>query len=123
MSDYTIVGWSAVNRVLELIRPFVIFKREQVERALDLVSRLSDKLTPAEFLEAAKLVDAFATLNYSKRKCVDAACVEAYLTSKGSLVPVTTEALSQSRDRQRPPLQFKSGESSATITRQLLERG
>ena len=27
MSDYTIVGWSAVKRVLELVQPFVVFKR------------------------------------------------------------------------------------------------
>jgi intein-encoded DNA endonuclease-like protein len=28
MSDFTIVGWSAVERILELVRPFTVFKRE-----------------------------------------------------------------------------------------------
>ncbi len=101
MSDYTIVGWSAVKRVLELIQPFTIFKREQVNRALALMPRFDKTLTPEEFLEAALLVDAFATLNYSKGKVIGASTVEAFLHSKGLLVPVTTEALSQSQDRER----------------------
>jgi hypothetical protein len=92
MSDYTIVGWSAVKRVLELVQPFVIFKREQVDRALDIMSRFDAKLTPSEFLETAQVVDAFATLNYSKRKHINSSCVEAFLNGKGLLVPVTTEA-------------------------------
>ena len=92
MSDYTIVGWLAVKRILELVHPFVVFKREQVDRAMELISRLERTFTAEEFIESAKLVDAFATLNYSKRKVLDATCVEAYLNSKGLLVPVTTEA-------------------------------
>jgi LAGLIDADG endonuclease len=92
MSDYTIVGWSSVKRVLELVQPFTIFKREQVNRALALMSRLGGRLSPEEFLEIAKLVDVFATLNYSKKKHIDAACVESFLNGKGLLVPVTTEA-------------------------------
>ena len=92
MSDYTVVGWSAVRRVLELVEPFTVFKREQVTQALTLMARLGGALSPGEFLEIAKLVDAFAALNYSKRKQIDASCVEAFLSSKGLLVPVTTEA-------------------------------
>ena len=92
MSDYTIVGWSAVKRVLRLVQPFVIFKREQVDRALDIMSRFDDKLSPQEFLETAQVIDAFATLNYSKRKRIDATCVASFLSGKGLLVPVTTEA-------------------------------
>ena len=93
MSDYTIVGAEAVQRVLELVQPYVIFKREQVDRALDMLSRLDRMRGPEEFVDCARLVDAFATLNYSKRKTIDATCVEAFLNSKGLLVPVTTEAL------------------------------
>src|SRR5207302_1055226 len=92
--DYTIVGWSAVKRVLEQVQPFVVFKREQVGRALELISRIEHTVTAEEFIESAKLVDAFATLNYSKRKVIDAACVETHLNGKGLLVPVTTEAKS-----------------------------
>jgi len=74
------------------VRPFVVFKRNQVDRALDVLSRLEKRLTPEGFLEIAKLIDAFATLNYSKHKHLDAPCVQEVLESKGLLVPVTTEA-------------------------------
>jgi LAGLIDADG endonuclease len=102
MSDYTIVGWLAVKRVLELVQPFTIFKREQVDRALALMARLDKALSPEEFLEAALLVDAFATLNYSKKKLIGASSVDEFLHSKGLLVPVTTEA--EYRDHERLPL-------------------
>ncbi len=92
MSDYTLVGVSEVKRVLQLVRPYVVFKRAQVEQALALVTVLENKLTPQEFVEACKLIDSFATLNYSKKKHIDAKCVASFLESKGFLVPVTTEA-------------------------------
>ena len=121
MSDYTIVGWSAVKRVLELVQPFVVFKREQGARALDIMSRFDEKLTPREFLETAQLVDAFATLNYSKRKHIDAVCVEEFLHGKGLLVPVTTEAFVPRSSA--TATSTNNGKSSATITRQLPETG
>jgi hypothetical protein len=102
MSDYTIVGSPHVRRVLELVAPFVVFKREQVDRGLAMVATLENMRTPGDFVEAAKLVDAFATLNYSKRKVIDAGCVEAYLRSKGLLVPVTTEAFLPERQDHMP---------------------
>ena len=120
MSDYTIVGWSDVKRVLEVVRPFVVFKREQVDRALQLLSRLEATFTPEGFLESAKLVDAFATLNYSKRKQIDARCVEELLNSKGLLVPVTTEAMML---RSHATTAENGSKSDVAITRQLLERG
>src|SRR5260370_24197232 len=92
MRDYTIVGGSPVKRGLEMVEPYVVFKREQVERALALLARLEGVLEPQGFLEVAKLVDAFATLNYSKHKHLDAHGVQDVLESKGLLVPVTTEA-------------------------------
>jgi hypothetical protein len=49
MSDYTIVGWSSVRRVLELVQPFVVFKREQVDRALEILSRLETAQSPEAF--------------------------------------------------------------------------
>ncbi len=122
MSDYTIVGWSAVKRVLEMVAPYVVFKREQVTRALALLASLEGVLEPRGFLEVAKLVDAFAALNYSKHKHLDARCVQDVLESKGLLVPVTTEVSFQSRDRRRLPLRMQ-GKSNATITRQLPETG
>jgi LAGLIDADG endonuclease len=121
MSDYTIVGWSDVRRVLELVRPYVVFKHEQVERALDILSMLERRLTPDRFLAAARMVDAFATLNYSKRKHLDVTCVERLLESRGVLVPVTTEAI---MPRSCATAVHRSDrKSTATITRQLPETG
>jgi hypothetical protein len=119
MSDYTIVGWSAVKRVLELVQPFIVFKREQVSRVLAIMVHLEAPLTPEGFLEVAQLVDAFATLNYSKHKHLDADSVQAVLESKGLLVPVTTEASCRDRERLSPA----GGKSTAVITRQLPETG
>jgi hypothetical protein len=121
MSDYTIVGWSAVKRVLDIVEPYVVFKREQVKRALVLLARLEGALKPQGFLEVAKLVDAFATLNYSKHKHLDAQCVQDVLESKGLLVPVTTEAkLPRSC---ATAASTAGGKFDAAITRQLPETG
>jgi hypothetical protein len=120
MSDYTIVGWKDVTWLLQLVRPFVVFKREQVERALQILKQLEARLTAREFLAASHQVDAFATLNYSKRKQIGAENVRALLEGKGVLVPVTTEA---GMPRSQATVIENNGKSSAVITRQLLERG
>jgi hypothetical protein len=46
-----------------------------------------------DFLEMARQVDAFATLNYSKSKRISAVDVELHLRSKGVLAPVTTSSM------------------------------
>ena len=71
--------------------------------------------------ETAQVVDAFATLNYSKRKHINSSCVEAFLNGKGLLVPVTTEAFVP-RSSAKVTRQAR-GKSTATITRQLPETG
>jgi hypothetical protein len=119
MSDCTIVGYGEVKRVLRLVEPYVVFKRAQVQRALELLSLLKSKPTPQEHMAMAKLVDSFATLNYSKKKTINAQSVETFLRSMGLLVPVTTEAF----NAEIAVTAFGEGKSTATITRQLLETG
>jgi hypothetical protein len=51
-----------------------------------------------EFLYVAREVDAFASLNYSKKKRYFAADVEEHLRSKGLCAPVTTSSLSFSEE-------------------------
>ena len=65
----------------------MIFKREHVRRALDLLPRLDNLKDAEEFLGLAREVDAFATLNYSKSKRISAVDVEQHLRSKGVLCP------------------------------------
>lgn len=64
--------------------------------ALELFKSIEEDLkpTPEKFLELAKKIDSFATLNYSKKKINNALKVEQFLNNKGLLTPVTTESKS-----------------------------
>ena len=81
-----------LQQILAEVEPFVIFKREHVKRARRLLERIRPRMRQEEFLEIAREVDAFATLNYSKSKRISAADVEQHLRSKGVSVPVTTSS-------------------------------
>jgi len=81
--------------VLRAVEPYVIFKREHVRRALQLLERIRLGMGPDEFLQVARDVDDFATLNYSKTKRIFAVDVEQHLRSMGVLAPVTTSSLAQ----------------------------
>jgi LAGLIDADG DNA endonuclease family protein len=98
MSDLVITSRPLVNDILTAVAPFVIFKKNHVRRALELLPRIRRGITSIEFVELAKDVDAFSTLNYSKRKRITAADVELHLRSKGSCAPVTTSLFAQQRD-------------------------
>ena len=98
MSDLVITRRPLITDILDSVAPFVVFKRDHVRRALELLPRIHPGISAAEFLELAKEVDAFSTLNYSKRKRITAADVEQYLRSKGCCAPVTTSLLAQQRD-------------------------
>jgi len=91
VSDLTIVECDEVGRVLSYVEPYVVFKKNQVEAAKKILTVLRKKLKPSEFLKAAKMVDEFATLNYSKKKVNCAEHVRDFLESKGLLAPVTTD--------------------------------
>ena len=98
MSDLVVTSRPILARILEAVEPFVIFKRPQVQRALEILGRLRPRLDPREFLELARQVDAFAALNHSKTKRVSAADVEQHLRGMGVLVPVTTSPIAHRRD-------------------------
>jgi hypothetical protein len=90
MSDLVVTSRPLLIDLLERIQPHVVFKREHVRRALWLLPQIRSGLTSEEFLQVAREVDAFASLNYSKTKRITAADVEQHLRSKGRLAPVTT---------------------------------
>ena len=93
VSDYTIVGYEEVRKVLEMIAPYVILKKYQTERALKMLLGLKKRirLQPEEFVKMAKCVDEFSTLNYSKKKLHNEKLVRQLMESKGYTFPVTTE--------------------------------
>ena len=93
VSDYTIVGYEEVRKVLEIVAPHVVLKKLQTERALKMLSGLKKRirLKPEEFVNMAIQVDEFSTLNYSKKKRHNVKLVRKVLEGKGYTFPVTTE--------------------------------
>jgi hypothetical protein len=90
MSDLVVTSRPLIADVLDAIAPYVVFKREHVARADELLRLIRPRMTAVEFLEVARKVDAFSALNYSKSKRISAVDVEQHLRSKGMCTPVTT---------------------------------
>jgi hypothetical protein len=87
MSDLVITSRPRLLHILRDVEPYVIFKKEHVRKALEILPQL-DRVKDSEvFLQLAHQVDAFATLNYSKTKRIFAVDVERHLRSMGVLCP------------------------------------
>ena len=108
MSDLVITSRPVLQQILSEVEPFVICKREHVRRARRLLERIRPRMREKEFLEVAREVDAFATLNYSKSKRIFAADVEQHLRSMGVSVPVTTSSDRLSEEMEQLSLVDKS---------------
>ena len=93
VSDYTIVESSEVRRILELLKPHVRLKQEHVRLGLEILSKLPLTGDPAQMLAAARLVDRFRDINYSKKRTVTSVDVETFLISHAYLAPVETDPL------------------------------
>ena len=89
MSEYTIVGFKPVKKVLKLLQSYIKLKKEQVKIALDVINQTpgGKKYTPELLLKLAKEVDKFAYLNYSKRRTNTSIKVEEFLKSHELLSP------------------------------------
>jgi hypothetical protein len=68
ISDYTIVDTKEVKKLLLLLKPYVILKKEQINLGLEIFDKLENKKSDKDFLEICKLVDKFKELNYSKKR-------------------------------------------------------
>ena len=90
MSDLVVTSRPLLVQTLEAVAPYVVFKRDHVQRALDLIHRIRPRPSAEEFLELAHEVDRFAALNYSKSKRISAVDVEQHLRGMGVCAPVTT---------------------------------
>ena len=90
MSDLVITSRPLLSDLLFEVEPYVVFKKRHVSAALRLMPQIRPRMKPEEFLQVAKAVDDFASLNYSKSKRISAANVEQHLRSMGLLAPVTT---------------------------------
>ena len=91
MSDLVITQRPVISEILTRIRPFVVFKRQQVEAGLALLERLPPPRDPVGFLEICEAVDDFASLNASKSRTVTSVVVREEFERTGVLDPVTTD--------------------------------
>ncbi len=84
MTEYTIVGISDVKKVLEMLQPYILFKRKHVVEALKILNEIGyrRKILKEEFLRLARLVDSYSNLNYSKKRKHFASNVEAFMNKR-----------------------------------------
>jgi hypothetical protein len=123
MSDLVITSRPTLLKLLQEVEPYVIFKQVHVRRALAILPRLDRVRDPKVFLQLAREVDAFATLNYSKTKRISAVDVEQHLRSKGVLCPCNDFFASNSEEMALFDRNLDPQTPVEAITRQPLERG
>lgn len=70
MSDYTIVDSKEVRKILLLLHPYVRLKKKQVELGLEILQKLENCNSNADFLGICKMTDKFKELNYSKKRTI-----------------------------------------------------
>ena len=91
MSEYTIVGFAAAKRVLELLLPHLRLKRKHAEIVLKVIQRTPGAggraYTPELLLELAEDVDQYLRLNYSKKRKNTLTTLRQFLVSQQLVSP------------------------------------
>ena len=90
MAEYTIVGLSEVENVLNTLLPYLRLKKKLAGQVLNLIKAHPKKMTLKKLVSISKLVDKTASFNYSKKRTNTAKTVQSFL--KNNLIPVETEA-------------------------------
>ena len=85
MSEYTIVGIKPVLEILKQLQPFLRLKKKHAQLAKSIGALLPyyKKIDIKTLLKAAKLVDKFKELNYSKKRTNTSIKVSNFLKEKG----------------------------------------
>ena len=91
MSDYVITSRPVIRALLTAIAPYVVFKRRQVKEALVLLDAIEAIDGPEKFLAVARQVEAFKSLNRSKRNINTVQSVLEAWRDMEALAPVTTD--------------------------------
>ena len=68
MTEYTIVGFKSVMEVLKFLKPYIKMKHKHVIVALKIAQIMGGKFTIEKMVKAAKFVDKYQQLNYSKKR-------------------------------------------------------
>ena len=86
MTELKIEGFESVGRILSILKPYVHFKKKQVNLVLKALKILKEK--PDDILAIAKISDEISEVNYvTTKKRYTAEFVKSYLEN----TPVTTE--------------------------------
>jgi len=87
MSELRVDGHERVVDILRRLKPYIRFKRDQVELMPEALEKLQMAQSPQEFLEVCVLADKIAEANYSSRRKYTAAVVQKEFQTKGWLSP------------------------------------
>jgi len=79
MTEYIIVGFKSVMKVLKFLRPYIILKHEHVNTAFIIDRIMNGKFTIEKMVKAARFVDKYQQLNYSKKRTNTAEILEKFL--------------------------------------------
>lgn len=66
--EYIIGRTDAIREFLQIVKPFVILKKEQVNLMIKILNMKENIKDKNDFIKLAKLVDSFRDLNYSKKR-------------------------------------------------------
>ena len=84
-----------VQRILELLLPYVRLKQEHVRLGLEILKRLPLAGDATVLISLCRLVDRFQEINYSKKRTNTSEKVIDYLKSHGYLAPVETDPIQE----------------------------
>ncbi len=93
ISDYTIVESKEVQRILELLQPYVRLKKEHVRLGLEILSKFPLAGDATKMISLCRLADRFQEINYSKKRTITSLVVEQHLRSQGYLAPLETDPI------------------------------
>lgn len=85
ISQYDIEGVTSVLCLLRAISPYLVAKRQQAQKVIELLEAMqrNPKPSPEEFLRWARWVESCQALNYSKNRRHTAEQVARFLSSMG----------------------------------------
>ena len=89
MSEYTIVGLEPVMEILQQLELYLRLKKSHVQLAKKICKILPkrQRMTAEKLLEASRLVDKFAHINYSKKRTNTSFVVQQFLQQHNLISP------------------------------------
>ncbi len=83
--EYTIGDTEGLKKVIKTVKPYIVLKKKQLELMDEILSLRKKTKNAKDFIKMSKMIDRFATLNYSKKRTITSCKVEKYLKTKGLL--------------------------------------